>query len=1212
MDTTTDTARRLTEMSDPAAFERIATAVLRAANPLYANLAHPGVQPGGKTVKAPFDNVGWAKSAEEMRFVCAAHTTDQKDLASKWLHDPATVTPRRAGSRPTKPAGDLIKGIAEIEKLRETHPDLAVTFALTTNRETPLPLRVSVETQASAAGIDLDVWSVSRIAHFLDTDPKGQIIRRNCLGLPVKLISRTLLLEMGKRSIADHLRLTVAGDSIRRDEFALGRGDTLVIGSSGMGKTTACAIELDAHIDKGLPAVVLKTEFLVAAPTFEAALEAELRRQEPELEAGAGGNALSLCTSEEPLLVLVEDVNRADSPGRLLNKILSWTRTFPEGRATQRLWRVVCPVWPQLLDMIEDQKRMLADVTLLRVDRYSPAEATRAVCKRAGILGLQMDAHRAIAIADQLGRDPLLIALHDLRSEEIASSVIQTYVEERLKIVASQTRWTRSEVVQALHQLLRLMLQHRILGPRWSEVKSWIADQDERELLRHIARESNVVLMSDSSGSEALEFRHDRVMHRLLSEALVDVLKSDVLPDYVSDPFFAEVVAGAAVQVKLPFEQMEQLMDSSPTVAAHALSLASELDSSYARIPACALRHWLEREEVKGRFFSSQRYAVARILAETTDPHVRSLVAQFPPDDCPWNPLFAAAFRNGDLSAGLTFISTGFGMTDPGKHSLLALVKRQYGSNLITAVDTVLRRVDLNNFGMAGMRTGALQLAGYLGDSSLAQAIRVCWDQDDGRERELRYYLFAAARCCGDDPEAILGPVCDAWDALPEESDSPLGQPVYRVAADHLAWEFRSYTPRDAVRYFVERAKKSKKIGWPITYMLRTVDHPDAVEQLARYAAETGSESARPLKSDWERQLREAGICMSSESKERLLKIAHDQSQPDGVRKQMFAFWEVTPHLDDLKILRQTPRGSLLYERALWARVRRKDTSVISEVVEKISEDAEYWLQISRYLWSDSLTEALDSVLDQLAEEQGEGYTNLEFSVAQALARVEPRRALDMLRSRWAKLMRKPLMVQAALLSTDPEATSMAHEALSTSQDPGALLKHFVTSATINSGGKSQLSSPDQLRNLRPYLNFFSDDEIVLLWDACKKRGWIDFCAQYLEPRMRFSNYRERLSDHPVDTEAFDLALQGQIIQFYHWFDWQLERGATREKVIAAMLDWLSRHDEEKAPGVVCAILSYAATRQELQLFEAALGQRDDVAPWMKSTRFDVLSRSLV
>ena len=83
-----------------------------------------------------------------------------------------------------------------------------------------------------------------------------------------------------------------------------------------MGKTTACATALNAHIARGLPAVVLKAEFVSAAATMEAALEQELRRQEPGLEVGSAGTAFGFCSDEQPLLLLIEDVNRADNPGQ--------------------------------------------------------------------------------------------------------------------------------------------------------------------------------------------------------------------------------------------------------------------------------------------------------------------------------------------------------------------------------------------------------------------------------------------------------------------------------------------------------------------------------------------------------------------------------------------------------------------------------------------------------------------------------------------------------------------------------------------------------------------------------------------------------------------------------------------------------------------------------------------------------------------------------
>ncbi|EKN46724.1 MULTISPECIES: hypothetical protein [Pseudomonas syringae group] len=1208
------TGRRLAEMNDAAAFEHIAAAVLRASSATYASLSHPGVKPGGKTVKAPFDNIGWVDSVGGRRFVCAAHTTGQKDLQGKWLHDPATVKPRRPGSKPTKPAGDLVKGIEEILKLRDTHLKLKVTFALTTNLEPSLDLLSSVESLAQAAEIEVDIWSVSRIAHFLDTDPIGQIIRKNYLGTPIKILSRELLLRMGKRGIQDHLPLVSTEDSISRESFVLGRVDTLVAGASGMGKTTACAVAMYAFIERGSPAILLKSEFVASAATIEIALEEELRRQEPEIESRAGDKAISLCSDKEPLLILVEDVNRSRNPGLVLNKIMSWAL------APSRAWCVVCPVWPQYLDIIEDQRRVLAAVTVLRVDRYNPEEAIRAIQMRAKCLGLDVSNHRAKSLADQLGQDPLLIGLHDLVSEDNATNVIQAYMDERLGIVANQAQCTRSEVLQALHQLMRGMLEQRTLNPKWSEVKIWLSEAESIALLRSVAREGNLIRMASTGEKEILEFRHDRVMYKLLSGAIAEVLKTNKIPEYATDPFFSEAVAGAVLQIELPHMQLAELTDANPLVSARALKLASDVGSKYAEVAAKAVSHWLEKKEVRSDFFTSRRYAVARVLSETTSPYVRRLVSQFQEDDHPWYPLFSAAFRNGALNAGLSLLAMyDIGITIPGKQNLLALVKSMYGPGLISAVDNLLRRPDLNHFLNAGNRTGALRLAGYLGDSSLAQSIRVCWGQDEGGHDDLRSYLFAAARCCGDEVVATLGPVCDAWEALPEDLHSTVGQPVELLAADHVAWEFRDYSPDDAIRYFVDRANTSEILRRPITYMLRTVDHPDALEHLVRYAAESEFISRRFLKSDWERHARKSGRIMSSKSKERLLSICSDEKEKDDIRVQAFSFWQLTLDDLDLEHVCRIPVGSLLYESALWARVKLEDYSVVPEILQRIPENPEHWLQVSRYIWSGYFTDALDPILDQVAEDS-KANSNLEYVVAETFRHVEPSRLVAMLSCRWEKLKNSPLMVQKAMLLGTPESADLVSKALATSPHPRALLKYFVSGATVSLNGKKELSESLQLQQLIPYLDYFPDDELMALWHECTERGWLDFRTRYLDYRVKkIPDNTEYFLDESVSTDSLDRALvrnPGEIVNLYHWLERPRELSANHEakraKIFASTMEWLTRHDEEYALAIVSDIISREGTRKEFYFFEKSVEQRVGSLSYVNSCRFDVFNRSLI
>ncbi|MCA0318622.1 MAG: hypothetical protein LCH88_11200 [Proteobacteria bacterium] len=79
-------------------FERLATAVLRRADPLYALVSHPGVNAEGKTVKSPVDGIAFVPGAVPPHTIVIHHTiTVGKDLDGKWLHDPATVKVRAKG-----------------------------------------------------------------------------------------------------------------------------------------------------------------------------------------------------------------------------------------------------------------------------------------------------------------------------------------------------------------------------------------------------------------------------------------------------------------------------------------------------------------------------------------------------------------------------------------------------------------------------------------------------------------------------------------------------------------------------------------------------------------------------------------------------------------------------------------------------------------------------------------------------------------------------------------------------------------------------------------------------------------------------------------------------------------------------------------------------------------------------------------------------------
>lgn len=104
-----ETVRKLSEMADDAAFERLVTAVLREVKPEYESLIHTGINAEGNTVRAPLDGITFVTGAQPPHMIAAYHTTcDRAKIKGKWLHDPASVKPRTVG-KPTAPQGDLLK-----------------------------------------------------------------------------------------------------------------------------------------------------------------------------------------------------------------------------------------------------------------------------------------------------------------------------------------------------------------------------------------------------------------------------------------------------------------------------------------------------------------------------------------------------------------------------------------------------------------------------------------------------------------------------------------------------------------------------------------------------------------------------------------------------------------------------------------------------------------------------------------------------------------------------------------------------------------------------------------------------------------------------------------------------------------------------------------------------------------------------------------------
>jgi hypothetical protein len=176
----------LNGLTDCGLFEKLATAVLRAADPNYQRLIHIGINAYGKTIPSSVDAL--VPPAAAAKIVFAAYTTTRRrSLRDKWFN-PVT--------------GDVPDTIARIQAFRRANASQAAILVLCTNRTPDERLLCDVGAACLAARVELDIWDRSRIAAFLDHNPTGQWLRQDLQGIAATQLSAELLRSLGSRSLA--------------------------------------------------------------------------------------------------------------------------------------------------------------------------------------------------------------------------------------------------------------------------------------------------------------------------------------------------------------------------------------------------------------------------------------------------------------------------------------------------------------------------------------------------------------------------------------------------------------------------------------------------------------------------------------------------------------------------------------------------------------------------------------------------------------------------------------------------------------------------------------------------------------------------------------------------------------------------------------------------------------------------------------------------
>lgn len=1221
-----NTAQALAAITDEGLFERLATAILREANPIYGALGHPGMNVAGKTIKSPLDGICFELGASPPHMIAVHHTvTALYGLKNKWLNNPSSVKASGRKIRQPQPAGDVIKTAALAAEERARTPELRVTLVLTTNQEPTEDLVRDVTAAGRSLGLEIDIWPRSRLSHFLNSSPAGQWIRRSHLDIDQEQLSSELLHELAKKSLDAHRPLDDATAWVPRAvDTALANnvrnGVTFLVAGSGLGKSIACYRALAAHVNSGGFGIVLRHNEVAAARTLAQAVATTLHQLHPAL-ATTPLSAFSFCSADRPLLLVIEDINRSEQPAHLAEKLAGWSRPQGKEADTPHSWRLLCPLWPEVLATMSEQARKCIEPLVMVASGFTESEGRDAVLARARINGRELTPLSAEAISRALGHDPLLVALHDQNTAPDPHRIIGQYAEgclARAALVAKDH--PAADYHQALYTLANEMLTNRQFDLSWREIRGWARLQpDSLRLLSLLAHRAELIHFNGPPGDQRLSFRHDRVRDWLLADAATELDRQHLLADdVVAEPYFAEVMGAVLVREQRNSAFLQRAASTNPLVLFHAIRLAGQTTALHMDAVVQAISDWLDIPTTHERSNLHLRWQALAVLAETDSSKVPEMVRKFR-DRTTSGQL--ARLRNGDITGGIELCyDIEPGAEAPWRDIQIAHAKSRYGPLLTNNLGEILKQD-----GDGYTRIGALRLAGHIADASLAPAIEDCWTKDGERRDHLAEYLWAFGQCCGDDPARFLGPVCEAWAALPAES-TKTGSPSSRtqVAADQLRWAFRKWPPLAAIDFFVQWGSK-EDLRLPMTHMLHGMDHPKAVlfvtqelATIARRVERTDSFSFFLMKAkrDWRDAQEIHGRPMSISSRDVLLDLWRSDAEDKHLRTQAFSLWAATIAFDDLALLRAAKPAGDLADKILWERLVRGDLSAIPMLIEKLeTDDHDHWWQCGRHIWSPELTETLDECLDKRGASArrvwGE-HVKSDWITSELIMQLPAMEAERLLLKHWHHLRFGPCFVQTALYVSTPSLLEGVQTAINECPEPAKLLDHLQSHFGIRTRGRPGISREDQILALAPFLHLLSPVDCGTLWEECNSRGWIAIRHKFLDGLLQPPFLQFLWNANSVAAQLDKLVSDRHPNWIDRWIDGFLKTGASWIEILDSVTTWFDHRRSIEALDVVAAAIVHRGTRQDLGSLRIYDGIPETAAKQIiADTEFAVRRRSI-
>jgi hypothetical protein len=1254
--TTAETLERLND----AEFELLAVRSLRELDTDCQAVIHMGMNAQGKTIPGPLDGFCRVPGINPPRFVMiAATTTSLNKLTQKWLAPiggqntkPKTTKGKSGASKktPAAPAeGDLTKAAKQAVSLRQEDATASFILYLAMNRALSPELEKAARHAGVSAGLEVRFLEQSQLRDFLDTQPVGQWLRQEHLGIDADQISLPLL-----KKLCEQNRDNYANDVAMFDDFVPTETKStntiierlkvssahchLLVGASGVGKSVSALGALRSHLASGGLGLWLSSDAVEVSLSLPDAVRAVLSALHPKLGREAGISAMDLAVGQGGLVLVVDDINRSRAPLQLVKKVLSWMRPASADKTSLQSAghvHLVCPLWNSYWSSIGFDAESSKWIDVVRLTQFTRPET----------VALLQTAPRAFSAAemnryaDALEDDPILVGLfvRMLRSQpeanpnELCQDAIGSFIRSSTSSMAVSQGNLAESYTSAIHDLARHMLRNRSFHPGWREVQRWLEQSASTlQRLEAIAAQGHVCQIRETADDHVLEFRHDRLLEFFVTQAIKSILDGPELDwrqafDFFYVPFLGRCLARTEFEDKV-LDRVEQNSPASLIVSLRFLRASS---SGYTRKLVTRATTWL----LKCRRSSAEMRHAVQLLRETWTPFTLEVTESRKDDLSLWE----ARLRCGDPYAGTLSLSHDF-----SPHSnyvwLEQLIEEADANHHGVLMDGTANMLVRATWNTAIMR-GAFTLAGYLGDPELEPAIAACWARTPETEKNkvLLQALWAALRCSNDDPRGVLAQILQALLLLndTEENTSRLSERDQLLQELGPAGRHGYSVP---VLTFLSEIGNEPEFERIVTGLLERVDHPIAVRFMVMKLA-WFSERARQAKGfnpfantwreNWEK--RRGGNPISAASLMEMRLIWEDTEQVDWVRSYALTCWaELTP---DIASLKEHPERCPSDETSIWHRAKAGDQTVAREYVAYLNKDW-HWLYVMPEIWSPYLLPVASQWLARMQEASFVSNGDRVNALARVIRDIPPIDGEALLVEHWGFLGVRKEFVQAALHVSSEQTLELVRQSLADwnhEVDPFDRIDRYFFTGFYKISPDDRLSLR-QVEGLTPYFNRLSARMLGDLLNFCGKRGYFEFLRAHLlaESRSRLtdlqtpdfeeSSLRRALRDWAPTSEEITAEL-GRIIgmEEKHWgiqIELLLKQFLKADQSLRVLFEtleaWLTKTPDRSHFRVSALAIRYWGERDDLKLLESCtFAQQPEAQELLADCRYDVRRRSL-